>query len=327
MNNKVNILYTCDNAYLPLTSISMASVIANNQSSDICFYIATETEDNDNFKYLLNFYKDKTNIEIKYLDAKKYDNLLNKNNLDKWGSNSYYVYWKLFAYDNLDVDYIWYLDSDVLCLSKINNPKLMENKSVGGTLDTAHYTFNKVAHINENYYFYNTGALFVDVKKWKDNGNTSKVINYIENLKYKPLMCDQDFLAIALQEDIEVLNPKYNYLIGYDYYGVHNVFEMYSLNKKPFYKEKEIEDAKDEVIFYHYLGGVFGRPWQKGNYCPRKEEFNKYRELSAWPKFESKFNKSILFRFEGALEFLPKTIYNKIHNFAMTKYLERLGKQ
>lgn len=326
MNKKqLNILYTCDNNYLPLTSISMASVIYNNPNAYITFYIATEDENSDNFEKLVNFYKDNEKIKVKYLNVKKYDSLLESKKLDRWGSNSYYVYWKLFAYDDLDIDYIWYLDSDVICVSQIDNPSL-NNKAIGSCLDSAHYTFNRVAHINEDYYLFNTGSLFIDVKKWKENNCTQKVVKYINEMKYKPLMCDQDILAIALQDDIEVLDTKYDYLVCYDYYGIHNTYEMYSLNKKPYYKESEVENSKNKIVFYHCLGGVFGRPWQKGNYSPIKDEFNKYKKLACWNEYETEFNKSLLFKIEGCLEFLPKPIYNRIHNMAQRIYVKNMAK-
>lgn len=324
--NKLNILYTCDNNYLPLTSISMASVIYNNPNAYITFYIATEDENSDNFDKLVSFYINNENVQIKYLNAKKYDGLLESKELDKWGSNSYYVYWKLFAYDELDIDNIWYLDSDVICLKPIDKPDL-DNKAMGACLDSAHYTFNKVAHIPEDYYLYNTGSLYIDVKKWKDSNCTKKVVDYIKEMKHKPLMCDQDILAIALQEDTKPLDTKYDYLACYDYYGVHNTYEMYSLNKKPYYKEYEVENSKYNIIFYHCLGGVFGRPWQKGNYSPIKMEFEKYKQLACWNDYETEFNPSLLFRIERKLEFLPKPIYNKIHNIAQRIYVKRMAKK
>ena len=97
MDNSLNILYTCDNAFLPLTSISMASVIANNPDSLITFYIATEEENNENFRKLQDFYKDNEKIRIVYHDAKKQDELLARKGLDRWGSNSYYVYWNAIS--------------------------------------------------------------------------------------------------------------------------------------------------------------------------------------------------------------------------------------
>ena len=323
MKNKINILYTCDNAYLSLTSISIASVIYNNPDSYITFYIATENEDSDNYRKLVDFYTKNKNIKFKYLDCKKYDSLLEEKKLDKWGSNSYYVYWKLFAYDLIDEDNIWYLDSDAICLNRIENPNI--DKSIGCALDSAHACFNRYANIPEDYYLFNTGSLFVNIKEWKKNKCVNKVINYISTMQNKPLLCDQDILAISLQEDIEVISTKYNYLIGYDYYGVNNIFEMYSLDKKPYYKQEEIIEAKKNIIFYHCLGGVFGRPWEENNNSPIKEEFEKYIAISAWPNYSTKRNQSLLFKVEKTLEFLPKGIYNKIHNFAMRKYVERLA--
>ena len=322
--NSINILYTCDDAYISLTSISMASVIYNNPKSYITFYIATENKDGENLNKLKDFYKDNKNIEIRYLDCRKYDYLLKEKGFDRWGSNSYYVYWKLFAYDLLDCDYIWYLDSDVICLKKINNPNI--SKTIGGVIDSAHACFNKLAGIPEEYYFYNTGALYIDVNKWKNNDCINKVISYIENMAQKPLMCDMDILSVSFQNDMEVINPIYNYFAGYDYYGIHNSFKMYSLDKKPFYTEHDFNGARENTIFYHCLGGVFGRPWEKDNESPIQKEFNLFREISAWPAYEKATNNSLLFKIEKFLEILPDSLYNKIHNFAMKSYLKKLEK-
>lgn len=323
MNNSLNILYTCDNAYLSLTSISMASVIYNNPELYITFYIATEGSDSDEFRKLVDFYSNNKKVKIKYLDCKKYDKLLEDKKLDRWGSQSHYVYWKLFAYDLIDCDYIWYLDSDVICLNKIDNPNI--TKPIGSALDSAHAIYNSLAKIDESYYLYNTGSLFVDVKAWKKNKCVDKVIDYINNMNRKPLLCDQDILAISLQKDIELISPKYNYLVNYDYYGIDNLFDMYSLDKKPFYKKQEVKNIKNDIVFYHCLGGVFGRPWEENNDSPIRNEFEKYRNISAYPNFKAERNMSLLFRIEKALEVLPKGIYNRIHNLAMKKYLERLA--
>lgn len=322
--NRLNVLYTCDDNYLSLTSISIASVIENNKNTDICFYIATEKDDSDNYKRLVSHYKDNKRVNFVYINPAKYDQLLKEKHLDQWGSDSFYVYWKLFVYDDLNVDKIWYLDSDVLCLKEIDYPQI--NKTIGAVLDSAHADFNKLAHINEKYYLYNTGSLYVDVEQWKKNKCAERVIDYINNMKYRPILCDQDILAIALQDEIEVINPKYNYLVGYDYYGVHNSYEMYSLNSKPFYKEEEIERAKNDIVFYHCLGGVFGRPWEENNESPIRKEFVKYRELSAWPNYKKERNISLLFKIEKFLEILPDPIYNRIHNYAQKMYLRKISK-
>lgn len=315
----LNILYTCDDSFLPLTGVSIASVIENNKDKEICFYIATEKENSENFNKLCDFYKDNPNICFKYLNCMMYDDLLEEKKYDKWGSNSFYVYWKMFAYDLLNVDEIWYVDSDVICLNSIDYPVI--EKAAGAVVDSAHADYNKLARIDENYYFFDTGSLYVNVNKWKENKCTDKIIEYIKNTDFKPMMCDQDILSAALQDDIEVISPKYDFLANYDYYGVDNAFKMYSLDKKPFHNKEDIIDASDKIIFYHCLGGVFGRPWEKGNNSPVREQFEKYRELSVWKDFSTERNKPLLFRIENALEILPDSIYNRIHNLAQRVFL------
>ena len=97
MLEKLNILYTCDNAYIPLTAISVASVVDNNKDSEICFYIATESKDSEEYRRLVDFYKENKKVRFKYLDCKKYDHLLEAKGFDRWGSNSYYVYWNAIS--------------------------------------------------------------------------------------------------------------------------------------------------------------------------------------------------------------------------------------
>lgn len=324
MEKELNIIYTCDNNYLELASISMQSIVYNNPSSIINFYLATESNNHYNYTNIVNFYKNNKNVKIHYLDCKKYDDLLESKKVDKWGSSSYYVYRRLFAYELLDVDYAWYIDTDILCLKEIINPKLAEDKVVGMVIDSAHANYNKIAHINENYYFYNTGTMFVDVKKWKNNNCNQKIIDYISNMKYRPLMCDQDIITIALQELSEPIDNKYDFFAGYDYYGVHNSFKIYSLDKKPFYSENEIIESSKNIIFYHCLDGVFGRPWEKNNFSPIKKEFEKYRNMSLYPNFSKERKTNLLFKVEKAMEFLPDPIYNKLHNFAIRLYLHKM---
>lgn len=327
MEKELNILYTCDNKFLNMTSVSIASVISNNAKSKINFFIASESNKDDYYYKLVDYYKENSNIKFIYLDCKKFDSILEKRRLDKWGSNSYYVYWKLFAYTNINVDNIWYLDSDVICLKEITNPILPKNKSLGMALDTSHALYNKIAGIPEDYYFYNSGSMYIDVKKWKNNKCEEKIIEYIEGYKHKPLMCDQDIIAIALQNDIELISPKYNYLSCFDYYGIKNCFSIYSLNKKKFYNQHIISSASKDTIFYHCLGGVYGRPWEENNFHPLRDTYQKYTMVSAFNDFSVPRKKGVLIALQKASRIFPSFIYNKLHNLAQITRLIVLKKR
>lgn len=320
----LNIIYCCDNDYLEWTGISMASVVENNKDEEITFYLATEGEEHPKYQKLLDFYRNNKKINIKYLDCMTYDGLFNELNVNRWGANSYYVYRKLISFSLLDCDYAWYIDSDILCLDKIEGPKI--NRTIGSVIDSAHAAYQEAAGIDKNAYFYNSGMYYVDVKKWKDNKCTERMIDYLKENRSWLKMADQDLQSIVLQDDTEVIDPKFNYYCGYDYYGIEKSFKLYSLDKKPFYSKDELYKAKDNVVFYHCVKGVFGRPWEKDNYSPAKDKFEKYRDISAFKDYQTERKITTIDKFEMICEKLPDFLYIPIHNLAQLIYVKKVMK-
>lgn len=319
MQKELNILYTVDDSFLNELGVSLASLIKNNKDYKLNIYIATDKDENtDNFKRLKNFYND---INIIYLNCREYDETFKKLNLNKWGSNTYYLYWRYIAVNKINVDKLIYLDADILCLNKIEFPNL-NNKATGCVVDSVHPFYNKLLNLDKDFCFFNTGTIFFDVKKWKENKCLDKMIALMK--EDKPfIMADQDYYSYALQEDIEILDPKYNYFVGYDYYGINNSIKMYELDNKKFYSVDELVKASRDVVFYHCLDGVFGRPWSEGNFSPVKEKYEYYRSISPFPEFKNKFTLSEIMKVEHTLEFLPKPIYNKIHSLAIKTYIKK----
>jgi len=317
----INIVYSCDSDFLDWVGISIASVVENNKEEDIHFYIASEKDNSAKLNIIKDFYKNNKKINISYIDCMMYDKFLEEHKCDKWGSKSYYTYWQLFAFDLLDCKYAWYLDSDIICLNKIENPKLDEDKVIGGVLDSAHAFYSKTIGLKKEEYFYNAGVFFVDVEKWKRNKCTQKCIDYIAKVRSNFTMADQDLFSLSLQNETQLISPKFDYLCGYDYYGIDNSFKMYSLNRKPFYNKDNLKLDRKEIIFYHCLNGVFGRPWENDNEHPLKDEYNYYKMNSAFPNFYKERRPNTLIRIEKKLEILPNNIYCIIHNMAQICYI------
>lgn len=310
------IIYTVDDAFIKQAAVSIESVIQNNPNKTIRFYLCTDKDENtDNFKKLKNFYKDKTNVSFKHLNATLYDDVFDKHKMDKWGSNSFYVYWRLVAFDLIDEEEAIYLDADTLVLQELTFPKL-DNKIVGCVIDVVHPHYQDILDLPRDIKLYNTGTMFVDVKKWKSEKCTKRMIDSLE-IRDKYLLADQDIFSLVLQDETLTISPKYNYFAGYDYYGVDNSYEINGLNKKAFYRKEEIAEAQKDVVIYHCLDGVFKRPWINGNEHPAKEIFQKYMRDSAWHDITYDKDLSGIFVIEKKMEFLPQKIYNKVHNFAL----------
>lgn len=320
MKNDLNIIYTVDDSYIPQLGASITSVITNNKNRNICFYIATDLNQyTKNFLELKEYYSN-NRIKIVHIDCKEYDKYFNEARLDKWGSGSYYVYWRINAFDKMKCDFAWYLDADILCLKEISNPRI-GNCVVGCVIDSVHSFYNKILKLEKDFCFFNTGTMFVDVKKWKSNNISSRILDVIKKCDKKFIMADQDYISFGISELICPISPKYNYFVGYDFYGINNSFKMYELDKKKFYTETEICESKKDVVFYHCLNGVFGRPWEVGNTSPIKNKYLEYRNQSFSPCFQKERKNFILFRIEKIMSHFPKKIYNKIHSIAIKIYI------
>ena len=321
--NELNLIYTVDDNFIPLVSTSLVSVVENNKEKKIKVFVATEkNKTTDNFLKLVNHHESDS-VHIKHINARMYDNVFEKYKMNKWGSDSYYIYWRLVVPEIIDVDYAIYVDADVLCLKNIKSVDLSD-KACGCVIDSVHSCYNKIMNKNDNFCFFNTGTIFFDIRKWKKEHLTKKCIDYIKNVNSKFLMADQDLFSLALQDQIEVIDPKFNWFAGYDYYGVNVSYKLYSLNKKRFYKEDELKDAKDDIVFYHCLDGVFKRPWSVGNKHPLKKTYNYYKSKGAWPNYEKEENLSAVMKVERILEvILPSTLYCKIHNKVMVFMIKK----
>ena len=316
--NELNLIYTVDDSFLPLVSVSLSSVVENNSGKIINVFIATDKNGTtDNFLKLVNHHSN-NNVHINYINAKKYDYIFDDNKMNKWGSNSYYVYWRLVVPEIIDVDYAIYLDADVLCLKNIESIDLSD-KACGCVIDSVHSCYNKLMNVGTDFCFFNTGTIFIDINKWKEHCLTDRCIDYIQNVKNNFFMADQDLFSLALQDEIKIINPRYNWFAGYDYYGIHVSYLLYSLNKKRFYLENELIAAQKDIMFYHCLDGVFKRPWSINNSHPIRETYSYYRSKSAWPNFEKDEKLPLLMKIEKIMEHvLPKNIYYKIHNFSIS---------
>ena len=322
--NEINFIYTVDDAFLPLVGVSIASIIQNIKNKKITFYIATEKDNStDNYLKLVNYYSEYKNVSFKFIEAKKYDYAFEQKNMNKWGSSSYYIYWRLVVPELINVDYAIYIDADILCLKDIDYIDV-EDKACGCVIDSVHSIYNKAMGVGKDFCFYNTGTIFIDVNKWKQEKLTKKCIDYINNFRSSFPMADQDLFSLALENDIQTINPSYNWFAGYDYYGIEGTYLIYSLDDKRFYSKDELKKASKNIVFYHCLDGVFKRPWSIDNSHPAKTSFEYYRNISPWPNYEKKQELSFAMTLEKKLEsILPKKVYYRFHNFAIKTYLKK----
>ena len=217
------------------------------------------------------------------------------------------TYYRLFISDYLpgEIDFITYVDADILCLKEPNKvihatidnmiqsdlPIAAVTESVGNKEDIKRLNLNQ-----ENYF--NAGVLVINMHKWNKKSKENAFIDNLNQIKDRVLWWDQDVLNFTFDGEYEELNSLLNYQIE-----PNNNFDT-----------KKIEE---EVIFLHYLGNT--KPWSfdglKNNYSKyyqehyRKIEKSKYHLVSKNLKSDYlKFLTILLFNF-GEIDYKLAFIY------------------
>lgn len=127
--------------------------------------------------------------------------------------------------------------------------------------------------------YFNSGVLLYDLAVWRREGCDKMVIDILHKKKqfYTP---DQTLLNNAIPARLQYQLPlKYNHLTHH----IHPRQERPYLNVGHIHTAEEIEEAIRHPVIMHCTGGDHqARPWHKGCWSYRKEEYLRYKALSPW---------------------------------------------
>lgn len=305
----MNLLYTCDNNYIRLMSISVISLFENNQQiKNLVVYLLGENISNEN-KAILDNIGAKYGRKIIVIDLPKIDipDILIST---RWPLSAFT---RLFSAQLLprNLDRILYVDCDTIIKGDIES--LLEidiyEKIFYGISDCISLNYKRNIGLQPNSVYINAGVLLINLEKLRDVDIKRSIDKYLT--KYIKLMnyADQDILNSVFTNQIGVLSPQYNIMTLY----VSHTYQEICMLRKPtnFYSASELETALINPIIIHYTTNMrVIRPWFKNTNHPLAAEFSKYMSLSPWKSSilpEMKF-KSIEERFIGIVQKLPKGI-------------------
>lgn len=258
----LNYLYCLDENY-NFQALNSINSLLEQSSEKINLYIIHKSS--SSFKEILRKIPNFNQIE----SLKIYDFQNNKTSFpDLEGAHvSEATYYRMFIDEYLtdEVDYLTYLDSDIICL---NDPTQMikheidkmkkENTPLGakteGTRDNSPELFQQLGLKNDNHF--NAGMIIIDFQKWKSNYTKDILLRTMDERKDKIIYWDQDILNIVFDDNYTKIDGNLNYN--------HSVFTNININSADFSK----------IVFMHYSGK--SKPWGLDNIL--NDNSNYYQE-------------------------------------------------
>lgn len=281
---KMNILYTINNSYVPQVAAAITSVCENNKGIDkIHFYIMSLQISKEEEKRLTEYVHVFSNQEhertlefIELEDIRKHFDF----SFDITGWNP--IVLARLLLDKLlpdNLHRIIYLDGDTIVRKSLLElwQTDMGNCSIGACMEPT-CSLNRKADMGlSGFPYYNAGVLLIDLDNWKLNGTGKEIIDYYQAHDGKLFANDQDAINGSQKGKIHTLPFTYNY---------HNTYDIYNyrlLKKNCDYaipSRKEVIDTKEDPCIIHFMGE--DRPWREGNRHRFREDYFRYLDMTPW---------------------------------------------
>lgn len=333
VRSSLSVLYQSSNTYVLPTGISLTSLLYNcAEIDDLYIYILDDGIDASN-KAKLDNIANKFGRKINYIETTSFKNALVDLGIEPF-SGSYATYFKLLALGSLDfpTNQVLYIDGDTIIdrsLIDLLDVQLEDDQILSAVIDLYLPEYKSILGIPLNEPYFNCGILLIEKKKWRSAQCTDKIIDHLKEVHCKYSVADQDIMNVLFRDRINVLSLKYNFNPSFYLFGIEGALSLYQTSSTIYYSKNDIINALDEgPAIYHCLGGMTGRPWEKKNYHPQNDLFDKYLRMTDWKESDKYVqNKSRLFKLQSlAYKILPKAVYLQLHSSLLKRYLHHREK-
>lgn len=292
LNNKevIHVVASADNQYAQHLGAMLISLLEH-ASNTVCikFYIIDGgiTEDN---KQKLEKVATNYGALIHFIEAPEEN--------DEYFITSRHItvaaYYRILISDLIpeDIDKVLYLDCDLIIREDIK--KLwdveIDNYCVAAAVDCASESRKIELNIPEEFKYFNSGVLLINLKLWRSKGILGKTLDFVKNNGNKLLYHDQDALNAILYDSWLELHPRWNltnFAFHYDDNEFRKVWDGTMFSK--------VKQALENPCIVHFT--VWSKPWNTYSNHPYKGEYYKYLSLTPWRNFKYSYSYSDMMEF------------------------------
>lgn len=300
----MNVVFACDDNYVPLLTISAVSFRVNNKNDfeEINIFILDDGISKNN-KNKVNSILSEYNCNILFIKTKKIEELDFKVlYLEREDIASLTTYARLFITSLLldNIDKILYLDCDSIIVDSFKElwQEDISNYYCATVQDCSNTSYMEALGIPRNEKYYNVGVLLINLKKWHEDNVEDKFVEFLTDNQQRFYQHDQGVLNNIFKNKIKTVSPKYN-LQGYFQFLDYNLSRKYSCIETEYYSKEIMDDARKNPVFLHFCAADYFRPWKNPNH-PYFKEFEYYAILAGFKDiidYSTEFNnKQLLFQ-------------------------------
>jgi lipopolysaccharide biosynthesis glycosyltransferase len=284
----MNILLCTDNSYIQHCGTTIVSVLRNNKNVSVYIFSTDITEES---KQILRALVESYYSTIEFILIE--NELIRDFPMSKEASNhiSLATYFRLFVEVKLpgSVDKILYLDSDIIVRHSLK--ELWETNIENYAL-AAVYQYNEWALGNETFKrlnypedagYFNAGVLLINLKYWRNNDVSQRLLSFINRFYENIVSHDQDTLNAVLFKEVYPLECNWNFLPFF----LEETLSGYSFPRNLQYKKQVKENIADPSII-HFV--YKPKPWEYGCTHVWRSEYYYYLNFTPWKGWKPQFN-------------------------------------
>lgn len=274
---ELHITFSSNNNYAPHLGVALLSLLETNKNFEqINIHILDNNISNENKEKLKEITSNKANLFF-YELSKLLLKLDETYKIPKTISISAYA--RLFLTEVLDkrISKIIYADCDAIFMNSLE--KLwstdLSDFSIAGVLDHVGIENKLKIGLQKESPYINSGFLFINLEKWRLIHAQQKMLTFIKSQNGNVKHHDQGVINACFKNDIFILEPNYNVMTSFfDFKNIEEIECFYeSIN---FYKQEQIDEAKNSPTFLHFTHSFSKRPWVKGSRHPLKVKYFEY---------------------------------------------------
>jgi lipopolysaccharide biosynthesis glycosyltransferase len=269
--NRINIVFTSDQGFVPHLATAIVSLIINNPESSFDIFIINSDIDPSSWDKICSLGKSGNHRFHNILISDElFDGLILRHHFQKQ------IYYRLLIPELIHSDRVIYLDSDIIVTGNICELYKTDIRDVYlAAVEEVNFTRHKELAMMQDSKYFNSGVMLMNLDMWRRDSMRERVLEFITKNTEVIMFPDQDGMNAIINGCWKVVHPKYNMQTA--------IYEYDEEYLKNIYGSQELKEAKASPVIIHYTGSI--KPWHQYYKHKNKNKYWQYRRRTPYHNY------------------------------------------